>query len=150
MHVSTSVTQAQSIGVGLENILTHRDNLALVNYERDVLLLSFHCHRKRLGNGHVIFNYSINVHSSLRQPQIRTLNGRAGRGDSLVQGVIILSLEFIKRLDGESNERKRNFNTFLCFGVHQPRHHSKLSFTNWNHDCRIFENNVSVCHFVTS
>ena len=63
MHLSTTITQTKSVGVGLKNILTHRDNLSLVNYERYVLLLSLHCHRKRLGNGHVRFNYIVKSHS---------------------------------------------------------------------------------------
>jgi len=63
MHLSTTIPQTKSVGVGLKNILTHRDNLSLVNYERYVLLLSLHCHRKRLGNGHVRFNYIIKSHS---------------------------------------------------------------------------------------
>jgi hypothetical protein len=63
MHLGTTVPQTKSVGVGLKNILTHRDNLSLVNYERYVLLLSLHCHRKRLGNGHVRFNYVIKSHS---------------------------------------------------------------------------------------
>lgn len=144
MHVCTSITQAQSIGVGLKNILTHRDNLALVNYERDVLLLSFHCHRKRLGNGHVIFDYSINVHASRRQPQIRTLHGAAGRGDSLVQRIVILRLEFIKRLNAERNEGKRNFNALLGLRVHHPWHEADLTLTDRNQDCWILEGDMGV------
>ena len=63
MHFSATVSQTKSVGVGLKNILTHRDNLSLVNYKRDVLLLSLHCHRKRLGNGYVRFDYIIKSHS---------------------------------------------------------------------------------------
>lgn len=63
MHFCATVSQTKSVGVGLKNILTHRDNLSLVNYKRDVLLLSLHCHRKRLGNGYVRFNYIIKSHS---------------------------------------------------------------------------------------
>lgn len=63
MHFCATVSQTKSVGVGLKNILTHRDNLSLVNYKRDVLLLSLHCHRKRLGNGYVRFDYIIKSHS---------------------------------------------------------------------------------------
>jgi len=147
MHVTTSITQAQSIGVGLKNILTHRDNLALVNYERNMLLLSFHCHRKRLGNGHVILNYSINIHSLHRQLQFRSLKTLAGRGDSLIHIIIILSLEFFKRLNGKSNKRLGNFNTGACLSIHHPRHKSDLSLTHRNQNCWILESVVG-CGFV--
>ena len=53
MHVSGSITQTQGTGVGLKDILTHRNNLALVQNQRDVFLLSLHSHRKRLGDGEV-------------------------------------------------------------------------------------------------
>ena len=62
MHVCTTISQTHSIGVGLENILTHRDNLALIDDQRYVLLLSFHCHRQRLGNRKIIFNHMIYIH----------------------------------------------------------------------------------------
>lgn len=50
MHVSSSITQTQGTGMSLKNILTHRNNLALVQNQRDVLLLSLHSHRQRLGD----------------------------------------------------------------------------------------------------
>lgn len=55
MHVSSSITQTQSTGVSLKNILTHSNDLALVQNQRDVLLLSLHSHRKRLGDRKVNF-----------------------------------------------------------------------------------------------
>ena len=53
MHISSSITQTQGTGMSLKNILTHRNNLALVQNQRNVLLLSLHSHRKRLGDGEV-------------------------------------------------------------------------------------------------
>jgi hypothetical protein len=32
MHLSTTITQTKSVGMGLKNVLTHRDNFSLVYY----------------------------------------------------------------------------------------------------------------------
>ena len=62
MHFGTAVSQTKRIGVGLKNILTHRDYLSFMDDQRYVLLLSFHCHRQRLGNGNKIFNHMLDIH----------------------------------------------------------------------------------------
>ncbi len=71
MHVRASISQTHSIGVGLEHILTHRDNLALIDDQRDMLFLSLHCHRQRLGNGNIIFNHMVYIHILRSQLQHR-------------------------------------------------------------------------------
>ena len=62
MHFRTAVSQTKRIGVGLENILTHRDYLSLIDYQRYVLLLSFHRHGQRLGDGNKIVNHMLYIH----------------------------------------------------------------------------------------
>jgi len=71
MHICTPISQTHSIGVGLEHILTHRDNLALINDQRDMLFLSFHSHRQGLGNRKIIFNHMVYIHILRSQLQHR-------------------------------------------------------------------------------
>lgn len=95
MHFCATVSQTKSVGVGLKNILTHRDNFALVNYKRYMLFLTLHSHRKRLGYGQVILYYSINIHSLQRQLQTRLVHRLRRSDESLIQTCIILILKFI-------------------------------------------------------
>ena len=133
MHLCKLVSQTNSIWVGLKNILTHRDDFSLVDYERNVLLLPFHSHRKRLGNGDIVFDNLFYIHLLTGQLQRGRLRRALRRShQSLVQTRIILRLELFKRLDSKSDKRLRNFNTLCGLGIHHPRHQTDLTLTNWN------------------
>lgn len=121
MHICSSIPQTKSVGMGLKNILTHRDNFALIDYERNVLLLSLHSHRQGLGYGQIIFNHMFYIHSSRCQLQSRRgLNGLGRSDNPFIQTSIILLLEFFDRFNTKRNICVRYFYAVLGVCIWQP------------------------------